>query len=122
VRGLNEQAFGGTEEADFVERLHESGKTVISLVAEHDGTMVGHILFSPVVIESAQGACDALGLAPMAVLPAWQRRGIGTRLVEAGLAACRQHSARRVVVLGHPAYWSPDPEAKALSTGGAGPL
>jgi predicted N-acetyltransferase YhbS len=64
----------------------------------------------------------------MAVLPAWQRRRIGTRLVEAGLAACRQRGVRRVVVLGHPDYWPPDPEAKrrlqseakALSTGGAG--
>jgi putative acetyltransferase len=106
VRGVHELSFGGRTEADLVARLHASGKAVIALVAERNGTIVGHILFSPVTIEGVKGRREALGLAPMAVLPAWQRRGIGTRLVEAGLAACRQRGARRVVVLGHPQYYS----------------
>jgi putative acetyltransferase len=105
VRQVNEQAFGRKDEADLVERPHAAGKVVISLVAEEASELVGHILFSPVAIDGARGACAALALAPMAVLPARQRRGIGTRLVEAGLAACRQRGERRVVVLGRPTYY-----------------
>src|SRR5262249_1052329 len=61
--------------------------------------------FSPVTITASTATNEALGLAPMAVLPAYQRRGIGSQLVEAGLTACHHTTYGVVVVLGHPHYY-----------------
>jgi putative acetyltransferase len=105
IRHVNEQAFGRADEADLVDRLRRSGKAVISLVAEADGEIVGHILFSTVLIETRAGPATCLGLAPMAVLPGHQRKGIGGRLVRAGLDRCRDTGHTRVIVLGHPDYY-----------------
>jgi putative acetyltransferase len=73
-------------------------------VAEVDGAVVGHVLLSPVTVGGARDG-DVLGLAPMAVLPAYQRRGVGTALVGAALAAARARGHGAVVVLGHPTYY-----------------
>ncbi|HYH47212.1 MAG TPA: N-acetyltransferase [Thermoanaerobaculia bacterium] len=104
VRAVNESAFGRREEADLVEALHGAGAAVVALVAEVDGVVVGHILFSPVEVEGSAGQ-RLLGLAPMAVAPHLQRSGIGSRLVRAGLERCRELGAAGVVVLGHPEYY-----------------
>lgn len=106
VRRVNEQAFGRREEADLVEQLHATGQAIVALVAELDGLIVGHILFSPVTIEGATDNCPAVALAPMAVLPARQRCGIGRRLVEEGIMACKEQGHSRIVVVGHPQYYS----------------
>jgi putative acetyltransferase len=66
------------------------------------GAVVGHVLFSPVTVA---GAPDGIGLAPLAVLPAHQRRGVGSALVREGLEACRRLGCPFVVVLGHPGYY-----------------
>jgi putative acetyltransferase len=105
IRRVNEQAFGQAAEADLVDALRAGGQATLSLVAVEDGRVVGHIFFSPVAIESAGKTFPALGLAPMAVLPEWQRRGIGSLLVETGLAECRKAGCECVVVLGHPEYY-----------------
>jgi putative acetyltransferase len=105
VRFVNEQAFGREAEANLVEALRAAAKVAISLVAIQDDAVVGHILFSPVAIEPAGGAARPLGLAPVAVLPACQRGGIGTLLIEAGLAECRKGGFDGVMVLGHPEYY-----------------
>jgi putative acetyltransferase len=102
VRALNLAAFDGDAEARLVDVLREGAAPLISLVAEEAGEVVGHILFSPATIE---GRHDGMGLAPMAVVPGRQGEGIGSRLVEAGLEACRELGARWVVVLGHPEYY-----------------
>ena len=102
---VNECAFGRPAEALLVDRLRASADPVFSFVAEEAGQVVGHILFSPVEVASEGGAFPALGLAPMAVLPARQRRGIGSRLVRAGLRACRDAGRPVVFVLGHPGYY-----------------
>ena len=104
VRSLNERAFGGRDEATIVEALHDAGVVLVSLVAEVDGTVAGHIAFSPVSVEPDGGGRIA-GLAPMAVDPALQRQGIGSRLVREGLARCRVLGLDAVVVLGHPEYY-----------------
>lgn len=96
-----EAAFPGPAEARLVEALRGAGRLAVSLVAEVEGEVVGHIAFSPVCVA---GAGDGLGLAPLAVLPAHQRRGVGAALVRAGLAACA--AAGFVVVLGDPAYYA----------------
>jgi putative acetyltransferase len=74
-------------------------------VAEQDGRIVGHILFSPVMIEAAAGTVTVQGLAPMAVLPLHQKQGIGSRLVARALAILKAAGRRGIVVLGHPGYY-----------------
>lgn len=105
VRRVNEEAFGQPAEADIVDALRSAGAAAVSLVAEMHGEVVGHILFSPVVVERSPPGSLALGLAPMAVLPAHQSRGVGTLLVREGLACCRRLRVSFVVVLGHPSYY-----------------
>ena len=102
VHALNVAAFRQPDEADLVDRLRQRARPYLALVAEDAGEIVGHIAFSPVAV---QGATGVLGLAPMAVRPDRQRAGIGSALVRAGLAACRDAGAGAVVVLGHPLYY-----------------
>jgi putative acetyltransferase len=89
IHALNCAAFGGADEAQLVDSLRADGVVVASLVAEEDGAVIGHILFSELLLETAHGAIPAVSLAPMAVLPARQSQGIGAALVHAGLALCR---------------------------------
>ena len=105
IWNVNQAAFEGDAEANLVDALRDGGFAELSLVAEVDGDIVGHILFSRIAIVSKAGAADALSLAPMAVLPSYQRQGIGSRLVEAGLEACREAGHQIVVVLGHPQFY-----------------
>ena len=105
IRYMNEQAFGQTAEAAIVDKLRNRNALTISLVATMENEVVGHIAFSPVVIESQCSSFEAVALAPMAVLPAYQRKGIGSQLVRAGLEECRRLGHDIVVVLGHPDYY-----------------
>jgi putative acetyltransferase len=102
---INTAAFGRPNEADLVDALRQHNALTISLVAVQDSRLVGHIAFSPVTITSDTITIDAIGLAPMAVLPEFQRQGIGSQLVEAGLTACHNTPYGIVVVLGHPHYY-----------------
>lgn len=105
VRTVNELAFGRPEEANLVDRIRAACAEALSLVATTDDRVVGHILFSPVTIESDERRIAGMGLAPMAVLPEHQRRGAGTRLVRAGMAQVERAGLPFVVVLGHPGYY-----------------
>jgi putative acetyltransferase len=105
VAALHERAFGQPAEARLVEALRAAGAATLSLVAERDGRVVGHVLFSPVVVQDGAHAWDAIGLGPVAALPEQQRGGIGSALVRAGLAACREHGHLVVFVLGHASYY-----------------
>ena len=87
VRAVNEAALETLAEADLVAALREQARPVISLVAEDAGAVVGHILFSPVTLPH-HPELHLMGLAPMAVLPDHQRRGVGSALVRAGLEMC----------------------------------
>ncbi|MEG0822477.1 MAG: N-acetyltransferase [Burkholderiaceae bacterium] len=104
VHRLTEAAFGRAAEAQLVDRLRREAKPLVSLVAENHGNVVGHIMFTPVVI-TERPAARAMGLAPMAVAPELQRGGIGTALVHAGVARCKELGAELVVVLGHPEFY-----------------
>ena len=104
IRLVNELAFGETTEADLVERLRRGCTDSLSLVAEDDA-IVGHILFTPVVVESEERRILGMGLAPMAVLPDRQRQGIGAQLVRRGLDILRERRCPFVVVVGHPEYY-----------------
>ena len=105
IRSLNEQAFDQKDEADIIEKLRNRSALTVSLVAVQGNQIVGHILFSPVTIESEESSITAVGLGPMAVLPAYQRMGIGSELVRAGLEGCKLSGQEVVVVLGHPEYY-----------------
>jgi len=106
VTELLNYAFGGSGEAEVVTLLHASGQVVVSLVAVADVQMVGHILFSKMSIEPFQADFNALGLAPLAVLPGHQGFGIGSRLVVEGLVCCADLGYTSVFVLGHTNYYS----------------
>jgi putative acetyltransferase len=105
IRQVNEQAFGGSGEANAIEALRDRGAATLSLVAVIDDRVVGHLFFTPAAIETADHTWPALGLAPLAVLPEYQRQGIGSVLMKAGLAECAQLGYERVIVLGHPEYY-----------------
>jgi putative acetyltransferase len=105
VRMINIAAFEQPDEADLVDALRAGCPELLSLVAELDGRVVGHILFSPVTLPAGGRTLEGMGLAPMAVLPEHQRDGIGARLVEEGLARLERSGCPFVIVLGHPGYY-----------------
>jgi putative acetyltransferase len=105
VRAVNLAAFGQSEEADLVERLNAEVFPRLSLVAMEEGGLVGHLLFTPVTLEDDEAPLTGMGLAPMAVDPPHQGRGIGSALVREGLQRLRQSGCPYVAVLGHPGYY-----------------
>jgi putative acetyltransferase len=102
---LNAAAFHSDAEARLVDALRANGALLLSLVAEADGELVGHIGFSPVVIDSQASLLVGVGLAPLAVAPRHQRQGVGGKLIEEGLRRLRTAGHRWCVVLGHANYY-----------------
>lgn len=107
IARVNRLAFDRDAEADLVARIRASEEfdPSLSLVALLSGEVVGHILLSPIDIETACGDAPALALAPMAVLPERQRQGIGSQLVQAGLNTARRAGHCIAIVVGHPNYY-----------------
>ena len=105
IRAVNEAAFGQRTEGDIVDALRHACPDLLSLVAESDDEIVGHILFSPVTIEDGSGSTQGMGLAPMAVMPNRQRQGIGSKLIEAGVEILGERGCPFVIVLGHPEFY-----------------
>ena len=107
ITEVNRLAFGQENEPRLVAALRneEGFDPRLSLVAEQDGRVVGHILFTPISIEGEASTTSAQALAPMAVTPDLQGRGIGSALVRQGLEACRRLGHSIVVVLGHAEYY-----------------
>jgi putative acetyltransferase len=87
----------------IIEALRASHALAVSLVAETDGRVIGHIAFSPVVI--SEGTQDWYGLGPVSVLPKYHRQGIGKALIREGLAQLRDMHARGCCLVGHPEYY-----------------
>jgi putative acetyltransferase len=104
VYAVNNAAFETSAEADLVDVLRAKAGRLTSLVAEVDGSVVGHILFSAVFL-GGHPELDLMGLGPMAVLPRHQRRGVGSALVRDGLKRCKLQGCQAVVVVGHPDYY-----------------
>jgi len=105
VRQLHDEAFGQPLEGGIVECLRQECPDVLSLVAERDGIIVGHVMFSAVRVTGGGQAVSGMGLAPMAVLPDHQRRGVGAALVRDGLERLRSADCPFVIVLGHEDYY-----------------
>lgn len=101
IRDVNRRAFGQDQEANIVDALRSNGAALLSLVAIVDDRIVGHIMYSPITVGNVTGA--ALG--PMAVLPDYQRSGIGSKLVEAGNLGIRNAGHPFIIVLGHANFY-----------------
>ncbi|WP_175684503.1 GNAT family N-acetyltransferase [Burkholderia anthina] len=107
VAAFADEPQHGQFERRIVDALRADGALGVSLVAERDGRIVGHVAFSPVAIGGEPaGSQPWYGLAPLAVLPECQRQSIGAGLVRTGLDALRRLGARGCVVLGDPAYYT----------------
>ena len=104
VFAVNASAFETQAEATLVDVLREQAQPIVSLVAEDQGNVVGHIMFSPIIL-SENPDLKVMGLAPMAVAPEHQRKGIGSALVRAGFEQCRHLDFVAVVVVGHTEYY-----------------
>lgn len=98
-------AFGRADEADLVDRLRADGDALVELVAERDGRVIGHVLYSALALVGPEDALAAAALAPVSVTPEQQRAGTGGALIRAGNEACRAQGLAAIVVLGHPAYY-----------------
>ena len=107
ISEVNRLAFGRENEARLVKTIRQSANfnPKLSLVAIKDKKVVGHILFSPITIQSQNGNIPALALAPLAVCPEFQNQGIGSQLVKQGLEEC-QRIGDIVIVIGHPTYYT----------------
>jgi putative acetyltransferase len=105
IGALNRAAFGGNYEAVLIEKLRAAGLVITSLVAVEGNKTIGHILFSRLPIEVDGRTVNAAALAPMAVKPNHQRHGVGTKLIEEGLARLREKPVEAVLVVGHKAYY-----------------
>lgn len=106
VDEIEEAAFGRVDEAALVRRLRAAPLETLSLVAERDGALLGHVFFSPVEIDGEGDPPPTVGLAPLAVDPAQQATGVGSALVRTGLRECLAIGWQAVFLLGDPAYYS----------------
>lgn len=96
-------AISDHTEQFVIEALRAAKALTVSLVAEMDGTVIGHVAFSPVSI--SDGTRDWYGLGPVSVLPAYQRQGIGKALITAGLSRLKAMNAKGCCLVGHPGYY-----------------
>lgn len=104
IRKLNDLVFSGPVEGTIVDAIRKRTPESLSLVAVMNGKIVGHIFFSPVEITGLKGI-QAMGLGPMAVLPEYQKQGIGTALIKQGITQLQESGCILVVVLGHAEYY-----------------
>lgn len=105
IRAVIGHAFGQTDEADLVEQLRGDGDAAFELVAGDETALQGHILYSRLMIECDDKSISAAALAPVSVLPAFQRQGLGSALIETGNARCAALGLAAILVLGHSAYY-----------------
>ena len=102
---VERDAFGREKDALLADALRDGGKVLLALVAVLDGEVVGHVVFSPMRIESEDAVHEAVALGPVAVTPSHQREGIGSRLIETGLEMLREAGYGAVFLLGHVSYY-----------------
>lgn len=103
---LNHEAFARSEEAELINELRENNGIIISLVALLSNLIVGHILYTPCKINSHKNKLTGAALGPMAVLPGYQKKGIGRKMVEEGIEIISEAGYPFIAVLGYPEYYS----------------
>ena len=105
IRQVVRHAFGQDDEANLVEQLRADGDALVELVAANDIAIQGHILYSPLAIVRDGETLRAAALAPVSVLPAFQKQGLGGELIRAGNARCAELGCVAIIVLGHAEYY-----------------
>ena len=105
IRAVIRHAFNGDGEANLVEDLRDAGEVVCEFVAASDIALQGCILYSRLAIERSGATIRAAALAPVAVLPAFQKQGLGGELIRAGNACCAEAGCAAIIVLGHRGYY-----------------
>jgi putative acetyltransferase len=107
IREINNAAFGRKGEGRLVDKLRMTSRfnAHLSLLAEADGRVVGHVLFYQVDMETELGVKGMLSLAPIAVLPSFQKRGVGSTLIREGLDRALKLGYDAVIVMGHAGYY-----------------
>lgn len=103
-RAFAPMPYSDGDEQDVIDRLRAAGALAISLVAERDGVVVGHVAFSPAFAADGSGGWFALG--PVSVEPGLQRQGVGKMLINAGIQMLRERDAAGCVLVGNPKYYS----------------
>ena len=106
IRQVEAAAFNSSIEPTLVDLLRERSHAVLSLVAEIDGKLVGHVIYSPVTVTPRYFSCRGLGLGPIAVLPEYQKQGIGTELIQRSNGILAGEGYDFVVLLGNPRYYT----------------
>ncbi len=105
---LNYNAFGNREdESRLIERIRASEQYIpeLSIVAEIDREIVGHIMLSKATVRERDKETDVIVLAPIAVKPSFQKQGIGSQLIEEGIRRCKALGYGLVLLIGHPGYY-----------------
>jgi putative acetyltransferase len=104
---VNDLAFNGKNEGELVRCLRKRTEFIsrLSLVAEYEGAIIGHILFYPLYIVSEKERIQTLSLGPMSVRPGFQNKGLGSCMITSGLKIAEEMGFNSVVVLGHPRYY-----------------
>jgi putative acetyltransferase len=107
IRNVNDLAFEQPNEGLLIDKLRLNPNFInkLSIVAEFNGRVIGHILFFPIKIRGVFKTYDSLALAPMAVLPDFQNKGIGGQLITKGLEVAKELGFKSVIVLGHKDYY-----------------
>jgi len=107
ISEVNDLAFGQPNEGLLVEKLRLNPNFInqLSLVAVNDDKVIGHILFFPIIIKENENKHDSLALAPMSVLPDFQKQGVGSKLILEGLRIAKILKHKSVIVLGHKDYY-----------------
>ncbi len=105
IRLVNDKAFGQPQEGNVIHKLRGSDPQVLSFVAEINSQVVGHIFYSTAKIVCDNKEIVGLGLAPMAVLPEYQKQGIGKMLIKESISAITKKNIPFIIVLGHADYY-----------------
>jgi len=105
ICAINKAAFADHGNTSAFDKFRAERKDIISLVAHVNGEAVGHILFSPASMATPTGPVNGMGLGQLAVMPGWQKKGIGTHLAETGITQLREQNCPFIIVIGHASYY-----------------
>lgn len=105
IRAVHEAAFGQAQEADLIDAIRDQCCSLVSLVAEDNGALVGHALISHIDVIASGRSIRAAALGPIGVLPTHQHQGVGSALIRQALDQARSQGIAVVLVLGHPGYY-----------------
>jgi putative acetyltransferase len=105
IKAINAAAFAEHGNTQAFDQMRQNRDDIVSLIAEVNGMPVGHVLFSPVSLDTPDESVTGMGLGQLAISPDWQQQGIGTQLATAGINLLRQQQCPFIIVIGHATYY-----------------